>query len=79
MFEKSYETRLKAVIRIASLVRANVEANGGQYSGTMVPNIQSIIDICTVPDEFIPKDLDIQLTELEQRKQNSNLQKLHGG
>lgn len=44
-------TRLEAAARIAQIIRVNIEKNGGRYHGSMVPNLQSIVDLAWVPDE----------------------------
>ena len=47
------QKRLQTIAVVASLVRRNIELNNGKYSGLLVPNIQSIIDLTMVPDEMI--------------------------
>jgi hypothetical protein len=59
--------RLSFVPRIASLVRTQIENNGGVYDGgSMAPNIQSIIDVCVVEEKYL-KGIEKQLIFLEKK------------
>ena len=44
-------TRLEMIARTAQLVMRNIEAHKGNYNGGMVPNVQSIIDLCVLDVE----------------------------
>ena len=64
-------TRLEGCTRIANLVRRNIECYGGRYNGSTVPNLQSIIDMATLPDEYLP----MPQTELELEKIEKHFEK----
>lgn len=47
--ERVVNFRLACVVQVAELLRDAINRNGGMYSGSLVPNIQSISDVCAVP------------------------------
>ena len=62
-------TRLEAIARTAALVWRNIEANGGKYSGLMVPNLQTVIDLAMLPDDLLPAaDLSTAIEDLERHR-----------
>lgn len=61
-------TRLEAAARIAQLIRVNIENNSGLYHGTMIPNLQSIVDLAHLPDEYLDLDtIESQIVVMEKR------------
>lgn len=62
-------SRIEAIASTAELVRRNITANGGAYSGLMVPNLQSVIDLCALPDDSPHlADLRVKLADLWAQK-----------
>lgn len=58
--------RIEAAIRVTGLVRKNIHANGNEYDGRFAPNLQTIIDVLTIPDDlFSSMVTDERLTDLE--------------
>ena len=51
------ETRILLAIRLVDQVRTNIVIHGGKYSGQMKPNLQSVIDILTIPDSVLSEQL----------------------
>lgn len=52
----SPENRLKAAALCAAIIRKKIEMNDGRYSGSFVPNLQSIIDLATIESRYLPPD-----------------------
>lgn len=58
-------TRLYVIGRTAYLLQRNIELNDGKYDGRMVPNFQSIKELCVIlKDEDSGKHWDTILKEL---------------
>ena len=45
--------RLELMARCAALVRARIEANRGLYDGRQAPNLQSVIDLASVGEQYL--------------------------
>lgn len=50
-----YKERMVLAVKFAAELRRIIEAQGGKYTGMETPNIQSIIDVLTIPDEVLLK------------------------
>jgi hypothetical protein len=69
--QKKMASRMITAIKIISNVRTQIEKNNGTYSGLFIPNLQSAIDVLSIPDavlykQEIPKEF--AATELEIEK-----------
>lgn len=51
------ETRILLALRFVDQIRTNIEIHGGKYSGQMKPNLQSILDVLTIPDSVLSEQL----------------------
>jgi hypothetical protein len=49
--------RVAVALLILQRVRDNIGAHGGRYSGAMAPNLQSVVDVLTMPDAFLGDQL----------------------
>jgi len=58
--------RLELIIRATSLLRKVIEHQAMHYTGMEAPNLQSIIDLCSVEEQHLPH-LDESLRILEKR------------
>lgn len=49
--------RVGVACALLSALRKAIEANGGEYSGALVPNIQSVHDALTAPDYILKEQI----------------------
>lgn len=59
----SPELRVAIALKVLAALRENVARAGGQYSGSMAPNFQSVEDVLALPDEVLERELAFHLAE----------------
>lgn len=63
----SPEKRIELMIRTVALLRVAIENNNNVYSGTLAPNLQSIVDLGTINNEQLLLEAEQDIEKVEKK------------